>query len=172
MLDTDTYKKIYDLLDSANPVPYDCGILCDSICCSDATFDDDDSYIYLFPGEKEYLEHAGSTMPITEQRRDEHDIPLSWGEYVYIGHCRGKDMCERCTRPIQCRTFPLQPYISKSGQLEMVLCFTDTPYHCPFVDGSVGVSADFREAALKAWEILIEDEAIRDLVVSDSRKRR
>lgn len=168
MLSFDRYKEIYALLDPVGPVPYDCGTLCGSICCSSAAFDGEDPYIYLLPGEKEYLEACGSRMHIVRQRRDEHDLPVSWGQYVYIAYCCGKEMCDRHLRPIQCRTFPLQPGISKNGELGLVLCRADIPYHCPFLDGSLTVSDDFKSAVFMAWQLLIEDEAIRDLVISDS----
>lgn len=171
MLDIDSYSEIYSILDTAGPVPYDCGQLCNSICCSDSTFDDGDSYIYLLPGEKEYLEHIGSSIHIEKQKREEHAVPRSWGEYVYIARCPGEGTCERDFRPIQCRTFPLQPYISKKGVLEMVICYTELPYSCPFVEGKERVSEEFYRAAYEAWSILVQDKQIRDLVKLDSKDR-
>lgn len=171
MLSIDQYKEIYEILDSAGPAPYDCGTLCNSICCSDSSFEDGDSYIYLLPGEKEYLDSIGCRISIERQRRDEHDLPRSWGEYVYIARCPGKDTCDRTVRPIQCRTFPLQPYIDDKGVLEMVLCYTDLPYSCPFVKGSAAVSDDFGQQTLKAWELLVADKPVRDLVKLDSKER-
>ncbi len=166
----DQYREIYAILDSAGPVSYDCGRLCDSICCSDSSFDDGDSYIYLLPGEKEYLDSAGCKLNIEKQPREEHALPKSWGEYVYIARCPGKETCDRKTRPIQCRTFPLMPYISRHGELEMVLCYMDIPYACPFVEGKLEVSEDFRRATYEAWKLLVEDRAIRDLVKLDSKE--
>lgn len=172
MLSTDQYKEIYEILDQAGPAKYDCGRLCDSICCSDSSFDDGDSYIYLLPGEKEYLDLVGSGICIEKQRRDEHDLPKSWGEYVYIARCPGKGSCERNIRPIQCRTFPLHPYINGKGVLEMAIFYMDIPYSCPFVEGKVAVSDDFYRTTLKAWNLLVEDKAIRDLVKLDSKERK
>ena len=166
----DRYREIYAILDKAGPAPYDCGTLCNSICCSDSSFEDGDSYIYLLPGEKEYLEAVGSSIVIERQRRDEHDLPKSWGEYVYIARCPGKETCERGTRPIQCRTFPLHPFISDKGKLEMRLYYFELPYSCPFVEGKEPVSEEHRLMTQKAWEILTEDKAIRDLVKLDSKE--
>ena len=171
MLSIDIYGKVYAIFDSIGPVPYDCGRLCDSICCSDSSFEDNDSYIYLLPGEKEYLDSVGSDMCIERQRREEHDLPRSWGEYVYIVRCPGKASCDRRVRPIQCRTFPLMPYISNRGKLEMITCYMELPYSCPFVDGKETVSEKFCRATQKAWEILVEDKAIRDLVKLDSKQK-
>ena len=50
------YQKIYEMLDKVSPVPYDCGAGCGAVCCRDDSFDkDSEPYIYLLPGEKEYL---------------------------------------------------------------------------------------------------------------------
>ena len=168
MLGVDKYRVIYDLLENVGPDRLDCGRYCGSICCSDTSFDDGESYIYLLPGEKEYLESIGSSIPIEKQRRDEHDLPKSWGKYVYIARCNGKSMCERASRPIQCRTFPLHPYISDDNELKMVLYYMELPYSCPFIDKKLAVTEDFRRAAHEAWSMLIEDKAIRDLVMQDS----
>lgn len=172
MLSTERYKEIYAILDQAGPVSYDCGTLCNSICCSDSSFDDGDSYIYLLPGEKEYLDLVGSGITIEKQKRDEHDLPKSWGEYVFIARCPGKGSCERNTRPIQCRTFPLHPFITDKGKLEMSLFYLDVPYSCPFLEGKAKVSDVFYKTTLKAWEMLVEDKAIRDLVKLDSKERK
>lgn len=171
MLSIQKYGEIYAMLDNIGPADYDCGRHCGSICCSDSSFDDEDSYIYLLPGEKEYLESAGCDMHIARQKREEHDLPKSWGKYVYIMRCPGKEKCDRRLRPIQCRTFPLQPYLSDEGELEMVLYYMDVPYSCPFVEGEQPVSDEFRRAAHKAWTELIADKSIRDLVGMDSKER-
>ena len=172
MLTVDQYKEVYAILGSSTPVSYDCGDLCNSICCSNEPFGNDDSYLYLFPGEAEYLRSIGCNFPVIRQKREGHYLPKSWGEYIYIAQCPGKSRCDRKMRPIQCRTFPLQPYFSDSGNLEMALCYTYVPYTCPFIEGTVSVSEDFIHAVYTAWNILIEDRAVRDLVKLDSKERR
>ena len=172
MLSIEDYRKIYNILDRADPAPYDCGRLCGSICCSDASFDGEESYIYLLPGENEYLRSAGSGIRIERQKRDEHDLPASWGEYVYIARCLGRAGCDRRNRPIQCRTFPLHPYVSEEGVFEMVMCYMDIPYPCPFIEGKESLSDEFGRAVYEAWQMLIKDSAIMDLVIQDSKQRR
>ena len=168
MLSTQQYRNIYALLDTVNPVPYDCGRMCGSICCSNEPFADGDSYIYLLPGEKEFLEENHCNFPIERQRRKEHYLPASWGKYVYIVRCPGKDICDRRFRPIQCRTFPLQPRLDQDDRLELVMCNTDLPYTCPLIRDRMELSEDFVRITLRAWEMLMEDEAVRDLVKMDS----
>ena len=50
----------------------------------------------------------------------------------------------------------------------MILCNSDLPYSCPFIEGEAAVSEDFHRTAYEAWSILIEDDKIRDLVKMDS----
>ena len=78
-------------------------------------------------------------------------------------------MCDRSTRPIQCRTFPLQPRLNTDGELEMIICDTaELPYECPLIRDGIGLLDDFVRVTRRAWEMLMEDEAIRDLVKMDS----
>ena len=172
MTDTETYRQIYTMLDQVSPLSYDCGSLCDSICCSNDPFTDDESYIYLLPGEWEYLRSEGCKFDVSKEKCSEHFLPASWGEYVYIMHCPGASECDRRFRPIQCRTFPLTPHLKKKGVLEMILCDTDLPYVCPLIREKMTLRDDFVETTLKAWKILIEDKAIRDLVKLDSKERK
>ena len=169
MLAEKEYDKIYKMLDEVNPLPYDCGSLCGSICCSKEPFTGDDDYIYLLPGEREYIEHAGYDMLVERQSRKDHYLPRSWGKYVYIVRCPGR--CNRRQRPIQCRTFPLTPHIGKTGRLEMIYYPEEIPYSCPLIRERMTLSEEFERTTLRAWELLITDSAIRDLVIMDSKDR-
>ena len=174
MLDIEQYRKVYELLDTVTPMPYDCGSLCGSICCKSDPFSDGDSYIYLLPGEKEYLEHAGCPLAIEREdiREECHDLPASWGKYVYIARCEGPEGCDRRTRPIQCRTFPLTPHLNEAGELRMIYFDFDLPYVCPLIKEKAVLSDDFSSTVYEVWKILTEDKAIRDMVKLDSKKRR
>ena len=168
----DEYIKVYEMLDNAGPASYDCGRICGAACCNGSLFEDDAPYIYLLPGEKEYLESAGCEFPIEKLKREEHDLPASWGDYVYTVRCPGPERCKRGTRPVQCRTFPLYPYITEDGELEITLYYMELPYSCPFVEGREMVPDEYKNAAYDAWTILIKDKAIRDLVEADSKSGR
>ncbi len=168
-----TYEKVYTMLDSVSPLRDDCGKLCGSICCSDEPFfGTDGAYIYLLPGEKEYLEANGCNLIIEKQPASEHDIPSSWGEFVYTARCPGAGKCDRKNRPIQCRTFPLEPHLKKKGRLELIYCDTELPYNCPLICEDIPLSDDFIRVTYDAWKILLEDDLIRDLVKMDSKGRR
>ncbi len=173
MLNTEDYRKIYSMLDTVSPLPFDCGSLCGSICCSDEPFSGySDSYIYLLPGEKEFLDLAGHELIIEKQPVSEHYLPSSWGEYVYIARCPGKDHCRRQLRPIQCRSFPLEPHLGKRGRLELIYCDLDLPYSCSLISEKKELSDDFVRVTYEAWKLLMEDKAIRDLIKLDSANRR
>ncbi len=47
----------------------------------------------------------------------------------------------------------------------------DLPYACPLLEGEEKLSDDFLSVTYEAWELLIKDDAIRDLVEHDSRER-
>ena len=153
------------MLDKVDPVPYDCGEVCGAVCCRRESFGNgNEPCLYLLPGEKEYLEEAGADINIKREPREEHDLPESFGKYAYVAYCKGAGSCERRFRPIQCRSFPLWPYFTEDGELVLSFYNDELPYICPLIEERRALSEDFINATYKAWEILIEDEAVRDLV--------
>jgi hypothetical protein len=169
MTGIEEYKRIYEMLDAVSPVSYDCGKICGAVCCRDDSFDDGSGpYIYLLPGEKEYLESEGADIRIERKLSAEHYLPASFGQYVYVAYCNGPESCDRCFRPVQCRTFPLAPYITKEGDLAVSFYGEELPYVCPLIAERRSLSEEYVMAVLDAWKILIKDDAIRDLVLMDS----
>ena len=170
--DNETYRKVYSLLDKATPLPYDCGSLCGSVCCNGGTLPDDELYIYLLPGEMEYLKEAGADLEFIKQKTKFHYLPQSWGKYVYTAKCRGSENCRRAFRPIQCRTFPLEPHLNSEGELEMIYCDVNLPYTCPLISEKMKLDETYARSVFEAWKLLIGDEMIRDLVKLDSAGRK
>ncbi|MCR5410344.1 MAG: hypothetical protein K6E90_05105 [Lachnospiraceae bacterium] len=169
MTGIEEYKRIYEMLDAVSPLSYDCGKLCGAVCCRDESFDDGSGpYIYLLPGEKEYLESLGADLHIEKKLSADHCLPASFGKYVYVTYCKGPGDCDRSIRPVQCRTFPLAPYITKEGDLAVSFYDEELPYVCPLIKERRRLSREFIQAVLDAWSILIGDVAIRDLVLMDS----
>lgn len=165
MLKPEVFEKIYRRLDEVSPLSCDCGKECGAVCCSRKAFDDgSEPYIYLLPGEKEYLESRTSCLEIKRELRAEHDFPESYGEYVYVLYCREAGACDRRFRPIQCRTFPLMPYITDEGELLLGFYDGELPYNCPLIEDNRELQEDFIKATYEAWEMLLEDDAIRDLI--------
>ena len=169
---TERFRRVYEMLDRVSPLPYDCGEGCGAACCRNEYFDDDtEPYIYLLPGEKEYLDEAGAGLKTGRELTKDHDLPASYGKYVQVAYCAGPDSCDRRFRPVQCRTFPLTPHYTEDGELRLIFYDGELPYVCPLIRERVELSEDFKEAVAEAWRILAEDPAVRDLILMDSKKR-
>lgn len=107
------YLQLYRLFDNVTPVPVDCGQLCGKACCKG-----EDSGMFLFPGEKEVFNLLNPDWITIEKT----DFTYEYNEKTYntpIAMCTGN--CDRYQRPLACRIFPLTPYISKSGSLEIII---------------------------------------------------
>ena len=74
-------------------------------------------------------------------------------------------------RPFQCRTYPLSPYLSPEGVLELVYNDEELPYSCPLIEDEIPLNGDFVKATYTVWKHLILDPHIYDLVEEDSRAR-
>ncbi|MCR5686815.1 MAG: hypothetical protein K6G58_02130 [Lachnospiraceae bacterium] len=172
MADHELYQRVYSLFDEATPIPGDCGDLCGSICCSSPDIPEEEMYIYLLPGEMEYLKEMGAGLEFMRLPAKFHNFPRSWGKYVYTAKCTGPGKCPRRFRPIQCRTFPLEPHLDEDGKLGLIYCDVDLPYTCPLISEKMKLSGTYVSSVLEAWELLIGDSLIRDLVELDSRGRK
>nr|MCR4805553.1 hypothetical protein [Clostridia bacterium] len=47
----------------------------------------------------------------------------------------------------------------------------DMPYRCPLIEEQIPLNDDFVEATQRAWDMLIQDPRVRDLVREDSIER-
>lgn len=94
------YKKAYKSLEKITPLYFDCGQLCSNKCCKQGS-----EGMYLFPYESEYL--YGKTNSQIIHTNNGFDLLL----------CKGE--CERSTRPLACRIFPMFPYLDEKGNLEV-----------------------------------------------------
>ena len=140
------YLAAYRLLNRVNVLDMDCGTVCGAACCqSDAA--DEEMGIFLLPGEELLHEDA------------DEDNFIS---------CSGPENCDRAMRPMQCRTFPLMPYINESGSLEILYDDNELPYACPLIEDEVPLNNDFVRATATVWKHLLRDRRIYDLVWQDS----
>ena len=172
-LTKEQYKRIYDLLNSCELLDYDCGKLCNAACCTvSREYSEDDMGIYLLPGEEQLLEEEDKEwLDIRVSQAEDHDLPESWKGDVYFIRCKTPPICPREKRPIQCRTFPLAPHIDSEGELTLIYNDLELPYECPLIEEEIPLNDDFVDKTLEAWEILIEDPLIYDLVKLDSEER-
>ncbi len=169
------FRAIYRLLNRVNPVDFDCGLLCNKSCCIPETptpEEEEDLGIYLYPGEELVHDQSDDWLLWKEDTAEDHDLPDSWtGTPVYFIRCRDPLQCKRELRPIQCRTFPLQPHLTEEGQLSLIFCDLDLPYVCPLIGGENELNGSFIRAVYTVWKHLIEDPRIYDFVRMDSEDR-
>lgn len=171
-----TFKAIYRLLDRVSPVPWDCGTLCGSACCSCGTEDDlkDNDFqlgMYLLPGEEKIFTMKEDWLIWSVEYAEAFDFPDSWFGKIYFIRCKTPPVCPRESRPLQCRTFPLAPHLTEDGMLQMILSTSTLPYRCPLIDDGRELSPDFIKATYTVWKRLIQDPYIYDLVELDSEDR-
>ena len=171
MLSRDEYLEIYRMFDRVSPLPYDCGKLCHSICCRADAFPKSHLFLYIFPGEEALHDRSDPWLHWETQRTEDHYIPSSWGETVLTVMCHGPETCKRELRPIQCRSFPLEPHLLPDGKLVLIYCNFFIPYTCPIMAEKISLSKEYLETVFQAWKKLIRDPLILDYVreVSDSR---
>ena len=165
-----TWKAIYRLLDRVSPLDRDCGMLCGAICCTCGETDDELG-IYLYPGEHKIHNKKDGWLEWKAEPAEDYDFPESWSGPVYFVKCQTPPVCPRSMRPFQCRTYPLAPYISEDGILEMVYNDEELPYSCPLIEDGIPLNDDFVKATYIVWSHLIRDPLIYDLVEMDSRAR-
>lgn len=131
------------LLSEITPLKRDCGRICGERCCS--SLEGEETGMLLFPGEEDLYEDAEGWRMLPAGR-----------EMLLI--CPGK--CERETRPLACRMFPLMPRLTEKG----VSVRTDERARavCPLArQGKSSMDPAFAEAVRRAGEILAEDPAQR-----------
>jgi len=151
------FQEIYRWFDIATPLPSDCGELCGKKCCSEW---EKGVGMYLYPGEEVMFRGDEEWLTYAKHSTDAYEFCPQWqGEVTFIV-C--EPPCPRAHRPVECRTFPLAPYLTMDGELELRL--DDDGLHlCPLVRaGDMAVlDGDFVYGAGRAWDILLTDPLIR-----------
>ena len=105
------YKSIYTYFGDATPTPFDCGKLCNKACCGDFGPEEDETGMYLFPGEKPlFVNHPNFRVVSSDFRYGNKNAD--------IVICKGP--CERSSRPLSCRIFPLIPYYQRSCGFRLI----------------------------------------------------
>ncbi len=115
--------------------------------------------MYLFPGEEKlFAENSEDWFTITES-----NVVTGGGEKIFLFTCKGT--CPRERRPLACRIFPLMPYLTGDGILEMrpdpkaaALCPLLSP------ESAEQISEEFIDALYDAFALLIDDEKIIDFI--------
>ena len=170
-----TYRAIYRLLNKVSPLPTDCGQLCAAACCScggDGSGEDSldfDMGIYLLPGEEKLFTMKEDWLKWNVEYAEDFEFPASWFGKVYFVRCKTPPHCPREMRPLQCRIYPLAPYLTEQGKLELILSPAEVPYRCPLIAEKIPLQDSFVKATHTVWKHLIRDPLIYDLVEMDSK---
>ena len=169
-----TWKAIYRLLDRVSPLDEDCGKLCNAACCTqegDETEDgacDFEMGIYLLPGEEKLYTMDEPWLKWSVEQAEDYEFPDSWHGNVYFVRCTTPPICPREHRPLQCRFYPLTPYLDKNDNLSLILSPVETPYSCPLITKRIKLNDRFYKANYTVWKRLIKDPLIYDMVKFDS----
>ncbi len=172
-LSKEDFQKVYELFDQATPLSGDCGQRCGAVCCKPGPFFQySPLYIYMLPGEEVLHDKKDSWLRWYSLNTKKYLFPKSWGKSFWAVRCTGPDNCKRELRPIQCRTFPLMPYLTVEGNLQLILYNQQLPYECPLITEGTPLDEKFIECVRNAWEILLKDVRIYDYVKTESESMR
>lgn len=165
-LTKEDFSLAYALMDT-HPTEYDCGKLCEKKCCQEY---EPGVGMYLLPGEEVMFEGKEPWLKWSYRSARHNGYPRDWKGLVQFVECNGT--CPREKRPIQCRTFPLAPYLSEDGRLSVVLDISSGIFLCPLVKEphKFPLREEFRERVLSAWKLLSKDELIMSYIAKESRE--
>lgn len=164
MADLDRIRAARDLLAGETPLDFDCGSLCGQRCCRD--FDPGQNLgVYLVPGELALFDGTESWASWEFHSTAEYEFAPSWERYGAIPFlkCTGLCAAEREKRPLECRTYPLVPYLHEDGRLEV--------RYAPWAEGVCPLADRYRleelrpsfvAAVREAWTLLMTEPDIAD----------
>lgn len=154
----DFYTYAYRLFDEVTPLAVDCGKLCDAACCKG----DDETGMYLFPFENIMFEPCDDNFKIEKSEFE------CGGRNVDILLC--KPFCNRKTRPLACRIFPLVPYIYEDGSFDVVLDRRGR-YMCPFATAMTkdDLDSEFVRRVTYISRIMMKIPEFREFIREQSR---
>lgn len=147
------FDKAYRLLEYCTPLPVDCGPLCLGACCKG----EEDAGMLLFPGEEERF------VGLKDFEIIDTDYIIEDGNVVKLLLCNAK--CDRSTRPLGCRIFPLFGFVTPEGKIE-VRVDPRALEICPlaFVGLEEGFSKEFILEVKKVFEILMKDKSCANFI--------
>jgi len=164
LADLDRIRAARAVLAEETPLDFDCGLLCGHKCCTD--FEPGKNLgVYLIPGEFALFDGTEAWASWEFHSTEEYEFAPSWEQYGAIPFlkCTGLCAAERDKRPLECRTYPLVPYLREDGRLEV--CYAPWALGvCPLTERYrlEDLRPTFVEAVRKAWEILMADPDILD----------
>ncbi len=140
-------EKCYALFERETPLyRCDCGKICDKVCCRG----DEKKAVFLFPYEKELLSPSDFQFLSCEGNVG-YDALLCGGN------------CDRKTRPLGCRIFPLFPLaVPLDDGIQISVVLDPRAYAlCPLSEKTEVVSRRFVRAVKRTGELLLLDETTK-----------
>ena len=135
-------ESAYEMIGGLTPLKSDCGRLCGSVCCGS------EGYMLLFPYERELI--VGEGFKIAQKELEGYGT-------VDVLYCEGA--CDRDTRPLSCRIFPLAPKF-----VDGVLFVRVDPRArsiCPLAHKSIlSFDKEFTNIIKKTLNMLCQDDKI------------
>ncbi len=155
------YETAYEIMADHTPLSPDCGLLCEAEC---RKVDEDITGMYLFPEENVMLRDLPPYMKLYDT-----DFEYDYGRYADLLTCDGH--CERERRPLACRIFPLMPYLTEDGKLEIIMDPRGRGI-CPLARAMKPeeLEPDFVEAVRRASNVLLKNKQIRLFIEALSRQ--
>ncbi|MBR3996479.1 MAG: hypothetical protein IKI97_14530 [Clostridia bacterium] len=154
--------RAYTILEDLTPLKYDCGTLCDSLCCKNNSTEDETLGMWLLPYEKELLSALVSEDKQTDFRFGKAE------DGTQTVFCRGR--CKRQFRPFACRIYPFYADIMKdiTGRTKIkVKIDPRARLTCPIAmqNSYLRPSIDFIAGVKSAVRELMKDQEIKkDLI--------
>ena len=153
MLRGETVQACLRLLEGIPPLREDCGRLCTAACCR--SLPGEETGMLLFPGEEETCR----SLPGFRLK------PTAQGT---LALCPGT--CDRSTRPLACRMFPLIPLLR--GERVRVAADARARAVCPLArQGVRACLPEFVEAVRACGELLAEDPEGREILREMTRRQ-
>ncbi|NLG53669.1 MAG: hypothetical protein GX541_06805 [Clostridiales bacterium] len=146
---TKRYNKAYAILGNITPLDIDCGLICGSLCCKG----DNMRGMILFYGEDRLLKPSDYSISTKSMK----------GIDIRFAVCRGR--CNRNTRPLSCRIYPLAPRYD--GENLTVAPDPRAKYICPLLlpEVSEQIKPEFAAAVRDAFLCLIGDKDFGDMLI-------
>ncbi len=140
-------KRAYEIIGEKTPLYTDCGKVCNGACCHG----DENAGMWVFPGEDEFLS----------------EFTLKENETNTVAVCNGT--CERETRPLSCRIFPLFPMaiVSKrTGRIKIKPMPDPRAIHiCPLFRGEYEITEEFKTAVYRAGRVMLRDRRLKKFLL-------
>lgn len=155
------YEMAYAAMGNETPIKADCGLLCGKACCR---VEEEITGMYLFPEENVMFRDMPEGMKLYDT-----DFEYDYGRYADLLTCGGS--CDRSRRPLACRIFPLLPYITPEGGLEIIVDPRGKSM-CPMAKtmSAEEFDPDFAAAVRRASNIILKNRQVRLFVEKLSRQ--